>query len=97
MTMPGTVLESQFMNFPAALISAGLGAAFLAAELTFYYQPAWINPDYALGLIFSMRHSKARTAVSRLLINPQSAEFSTLRSVEENAAKYVCGAVKAKD
>lgn len=85
------------MNFPAALISAGLGAAFLAAELTFYYQPAWINPDYALGLIFSMRHSKARTAVSRLLINPQSAEFSTLRSVEENAAKYVCGAVKAKD
>ncbi|MBR1156427.1 hypothetical protein [Bradyrhizobium sp. JYMT SZCCT0428] len=85
------------MNLPAALISAGLGAAFLAAELTFYYQPAWINPDYALGLIFSMRHSKARTAVSRLLINPQSAEFSALRSVEENAAKYVCGAVKAKD
>ena len=34
------------MNFPAALIAAGLGAAFLAAELTFYYQPAWINPDY---------------------------------------------------
>lgn len=85
------------MNLPAAIISAGLGAAFLAAELTFYYQPAWLNPDYALGLIFSMSHSKARTAVSRLLINPQSAEFGTLRSVEENATKYVCGAVKAKD
>lgn len=85
------------MNMPAAVISAGLGAAFLAAELAFYYQPAWINPDYALGVIFSMKHSKARTAVARLLINPQSAEFGTLRTVDAGAAKYVCGAVKAKD
>ena len=67
------------MNLPSALIAAGLGATFLAAELTFYYQPAWINPDHVLGLIFSTNQSKARTAVARLLINPQSAEFGVLR------------------
>jgi hypothetical protein len=42
-------------------------------------------------------HSKARAAVSRLLINPASAQFDVLRSVEADAAKYVCGNVKAKD
>jgi hypothetical protein len=32
-----------------------------------------------------------------LLINPASAQFDVLRSVEADAAKYVCGNVKAKD
>jgi hypothetical protein len=85
------------MNVPAACIAAGLGAAFFAAELTFYFQPDWINLNYVTGLIVSPQHTKARAAVARLLINPDSAEFGSLRSVEVEKAKYVCGAVKAKD
>jgi hypothetical protein len=85
------------MNIPAAVISAGLGAALFAAGSIFYYQPSLIKPDYAWDVIFTTNHSKARAAVLRLLINPASAEFSVLRSVEVDAAKYVCGDVKAKD
>jgi hypothetical protein len=85
------------MNVPAAIIAASLGAVFFAAELTFYLQPAWINSDYLMGVIFSSNHSKARVAVSRLLVNPESAKFGELRTVEAEKAKFVCGAVKAKD
>ena len=85
------------MNLPAAIIATGLGAAFFAAELVFYFQPAWINSDYLLGVVFASNHSKARVAVSRLLVNPPSAEFGELRTVEAEKAKFVCGAVKAKD
>jgi hypothetical protein len=48
-------------------------------------------------MIFNPQHTKARAAVSRLLVNPESAEFGVLRTVEAEKAKYVCGAVKAKD
>jgi hypothetical protein len=85
------------MNVPAAIIATGLGAAFFAAELAFYFQPSWINPDYVMGMIMSPQHTKAKAAVSRLLIDPATAEFSSLRSVEADKAKFVCGAVKAKD
>ena len=85
------------MNVPAACIAAGLGAAFFAAELAFYFQPDWVNLNYVTGLIVSPQHTKARAAVARLLINPDSAEFGSLRSVEVEKAKFVCGAVKAKD
>jgi hypothetical protein len=80
------------LNIRAALVAAGLGAAFFAAELTFR-----LYPDFELSAIFSNNDSKARAAVSRLLINPSSAQFGELRSVKEEAAKYVCGEVKAKD
>jgi hypothetical protein len=79
------------LNIGAALIAVGLGATFFAAELTFR-----IYPDLELTAIFSNDDSKARAAVSRLLIDPSSAEFGRLRSVEE-AEKYVCGDVRAKD
>lgn len=85
------------MNYPAATIAAVLGTVFFAAELTFYFQPSWINSDYLMGVIFSSSHSKARVAVQRLLVDPTSAKFGELRSVEAEKAKYVCGAVKAKD
>src|SRR4051794_20261604 len=45
---------------------------------------------------FAATHQGTR-AVARLLINPDSAEFGSLRSVEVEKAKYVCGAVRAKD
>jgi hypothetical protein len=86
------------MNVPAALIATGFGAAFFVAELTFHISSSFIFPDRDLVLsMFTTNHAKAREAVSRLLISPGSAQFSTLRSVEADAAKYVCGEVKAKD
>jgi hypothetical protein len=83
------------MNAPAAIISAGVGVAFFAAASVFYYQPSFINID-PIDLL-TTHNSKARAAVSRLLLKPASAEFSGLRSVEVDKAKYVCGSVNAKD
>jgi hypothetical protein len=85
------------MNIPAALISAGVGAAFFGVASVWYYQPSFITPDDVLFEMLTTNHSKARAAVSRLLIHPPSAQFDALRSVEANAAKYVCGKVNAKD
>jgi hypothetical protein len=84
------------MKIAAALISAGVAAAFFVATWIFYYQPTFIG-DHAFDAILTTNHSKARAAVSRLLFNPASAQFDVLRSVEVDAAKYVCGNVNAKD
>jgi hypothetical protein len=84
------------MRLPVALISAALGAAFFVVANLLYYQPSLIN-DYTLSVLLTTNHSKARAAVSRLLFNPASAQFDVLRSVETDAAKYVCGNVNAKD
>jgi hypothetical protein len=85
------------MNIPAVVISAGVGIAFFSAASTYYYQPPLTTPDYALLDMLTTNHARARAAVSRLLINPPSAQFDGLRSVETDAAKYVCGKVNAKD
>jgi hypothetical protein len=85
------------MNIPAAIISAAFGAALFAGMNAFHYRSSLITPEYSLGMIFATKHSKARTAVTRLLIDPASADFSALRSVEADAAEYVCGTVRAKD
>ena len=69
------------MNIPAAIISAGVGVALFAAMNAFQYRPSLITPDYSLGKMFATKHSKARSAVTRLLIDPASADFSALRSV----------------
>lgn len=83
------------MNIPAALISACIGGAFFAVCAAFPYRPEFIKVD-AQDLL-APNHAKARTAVSRLLIHPASAEFAGLRSVQLDAAKYVCGTVNARD
>ncbi|UPJ50867.1 hypothetical protein IVB30_05575 [Bradyrhizobium sp. 200] len=85
------------MNIPAAIISAAIGVALFAGMNAFQHRPSLITPDYSLDMIFATKHSKARTAVTRLLIDPASADFSALRSVEEDGAAYVCGTVRAKD
>src|SRR4051812_11757093 len=85
------------MNFRAAMIAAGLGAAYLAAEMLWDYRPSWLSFDPVMDVVFSSSDPKARAAVSRLLINPASADFSTLRTVELDKTKFVCGAVKAKN
>jgi hypothetical protein len=85
------------MNIPAALISASLGTAFFAAGLAYYIQPSLFVTDEALLAMLAPNHSNARAAVLRLLINPASAQFDLLRTVDVDAAKYVCGNVNAKD
>jgi hypothetical protein len=85
------------MNIPAALISTGFGAAFLALGTAYYIQPALFTTDFALIEMLTPNHANARAAVSRLLFNPASAQFDQPRTVEVDAAKYVCGNVNAKD
>jgi hypothetical protein len=85
------------MNIPAALISASLGAAFFAAGLAYYIQPSLFMTDDALLAMLAPNHSNARAAVLRLLFHPASAQFDLLRTVDADAAKYVCGNVNAKD
>ena len=82
------------MNVPGLLIAAAFGGAFFAVEYGLYYQPDFINAD-ALISTLSPEHRRARAAVRHALINPDSAQFGTLRSVEADAARYVCGAVSA--
>jgi len=84
------------MNIPAAIISAAFGVALFAGMNAFQHQSSLSAPDL-LGKIFATKHSKARAAVTRLLIDPASAEFSALRSVEADAVQYVCGTVRAKN
>ena len=85
------------INIPSAIISTVFGVAFFAASSHYYYQPSMGELDHDLPALFTTDHAKARAAVSRLLINPASAEFRELRSVDVDAARYVCGNVKAKD
>jgi hypothetical protein len=82
------------MNLRASIIATCVGAAFLGVGYAWNYQPDIINPDEVWSA-FQSEHRKARAAVSRLLIAPHSARFSGLRTVEADAARYVCGAVKA--
>lgn len=83
------------MNLPAALISVGIGVAFFAAGSVFTYRPDL--PKVDTQDLLAPNHTKARAAVSRLLIHPASAEFTNLRSVQLDAASYVCGNVNATD
>lgn len=85
------------MNLAAATIAGGIGTIFFAAASVFYYQPSFIKPEKVIDAVLTTNQSKARTAVSRLLLSPSSAEFDGLRSVEADGKKYVCGSVRAKD
>jgi hypothetical protein len=85
------------MNLAAATIAGGVGTIFFAAASVFYYQPSFIKPEKIMDAVLTTHQSKARSAVSRLLLNPSSAEFDGLRSVEADGKKYVCGSVRAKD
>lgn len=82
------------VNLRASIIATCIGAAFFGIGYTWNYQPDAIDEIWS---IFQSEHRKARAAVSRMLIEPSSAHFSGLRTVEADAARYVCGAVKAKD
>ncbi|CAN5412179.1 hypothetical protein BH11PSE4_BH11PSE4_25110 [soil metagenome] len=89
--------EAGFMNKIAALISAGVGGAFFSLQVMFPQQMlglvsgVWLD-DYMAG-----DHARARSAVYKVLIDPQSAAFQDLRTVEAAKAKFVCGKVNSKD
>lgn len=86
------------MNKVAALISVGFGAGFFALQTMFPYSTLLdILLFDSIGSLLAADRSKARAAVSKLLINPASAEFDALRTVEVDKAKYVCGKVNGKD
>lgn len=85
------------MNKIAALIALGAGGAFFALELAIPYRPALPFADLSLTSLLSPRHAKARAAVTRLMFDPGSAEFSELRSVDIGSAGYVCGRVNGRD
>ncbi len=84
------------MNIPTLLIAAAISVAFFAAEYRWFYQPDMIKPEIAYDFL-STEHMKARDAVRHRLINPASAQFGELRSVDSEGARFVCGGVKARD
>ncbi len=84
------------MNIPTLLIAAAISVAFFVAEYRWFYQPDMIKPELAYDFL-STEHMKARDAVRHRLVNPSSAQFGELRSVDADGARFVCGGVKAKD
>jgi hypothetical protein len=78
------------------LIVLGIGAVFLALEFIYPYYRASIF-GYSVEPLVNPDQSKARAAVSRLLFDPNSAQFNGLRAVEAQGLQYVCGDVDAKD
>jgi hypothetical protein len=85
------------MNIVAAGISALFGTAVLGVGVIVPYYPSFFGLGDSLQSILSAEQSKARAAVSKLLIDPNSAKFDALREVELKRAKYVCGNVDGKD
>ncbi len=84
------------MNVRAFLVATSIGAAFFAAGYVWNYQPEVIEANNIWSMLES-EHGKARAAVSRVLIAPDSARFNGLRTVDADKARYVCGSVKAMD
>jgi hypothetical protein len=85
------------MKIVAAAISLLIGAAFFAVAFVLPYYPSLFGLGDSLQSIVSGDQSRARAAVSKLLINPDSAKFHALREVKLQIAKYVCGEVDGKD
>ena len=56
----------------------------------------WGN-NLSFDSIFASDHARARAAVYRLLIDPKSATFDAVRTVDVPRASYVCGNVNSKD
>lgn len=82
------------MNLRATLIAACIGAGFFGVGYVWNYQPEMIDSEEVWS-VFQSDHRKARAAVSRLLIEPHSARFSGLHTVDADTTRYVCGAVQA--
>lgn len=84
------------MNVRAFVVATCIGTAFFAAGYAWNYQPEIINAN-EIWSMFESEHGKARAAVLRVLIAPNSAHFNGLRTIDTDQARYVCGSVKAMD
>jgi hypothetical protein len=84
------------MNVRAFAVATCIGATFFAAGYAWNYYPEATKSD-EIWSMFQSEHGKARAAVSRVLIEPDSAHFNGLRTVDGDGARYVCGSVKAMD
>ncbi|WP_441235328.1 hypothetical protein [Bradyrhizobium sp. 930_D9_N1_4] len=82
------------INLRAFAIATCVGAMFFGVGYLWNVQPDLFNPD-EIWSMFQSEHRKARAAVSRMLIEPHSAHFNGLHTVEADSARYVCGVVKA--
>jgi hypothetical protein len=85
------------MNFAAAGISSLIGSAFLAVGIIIPYYPSLFGLGDSVQSVLSAEQSKARAAVYKLLIDPNSAKFYAVREVNIDTARYVCGNVDSKD
>jgi hypothetical protein len=85
------------MNFAAAGVSALIGSAFFAVGIIIPYYPSFFGLGDSVQSALSAEHAKARSAVYKLLINPNSAKFYAMREVTIGAGRYVCGNVDSKD
>ncbi|WP_354254185.1 hypothetical protein [Bradyrhizobium sp. F1.13.3] len=84
------------MNVRAFVIATCIGTAFFAAGYAWNYQPDFIDAS-EIWSMFESEHGKARAAVLRVLIAPNSAHFNGLRTIDADRGRYVCGSVKAMD
>lgn len=84
------------MNVRAFVIATCIGTTFFAAGYAWNYQPEIINAN-EIWSMFESEHGKARAAVLRVLVAPNSAHFNGLRTIDADQARYVCGSVKAMD
>ncbi|MCK1314372.1 hypothetical protein [Bradyrhizobium sp. 23] len=84
------------MNVRAFVIATCIGTTFFAAGYAWNYQPEIINAN-EIWSMFESEHGKARAAVLRFLVAPNSAHFNGLRTIDADQARYVCGSVKAMD
>ena len=85
------------MNKIAAVIAAGAGATFMTLGFMFPQKMSALVTNLSLDEIFSNDHARARAAVYKLLIDPNSASFEAVRTVDLAQASYVCGNVNSKD
>src|SRR4051812_22169895 len=85
------------MNKLAALIAVGIGGSFMSLQLMFPQQMAGLLFDVSLDDFMAGDHARARSAVYKVLIDPQSATFQDLRTVEAGKARFVCGKVNSRD
>src|ERR1700761_3923705 len=87
---------THLVNIPTLLIAAAICVAFFVAAHRWFYQPDMVKPEIAFDFL-STEHMKARAAVRHRLIDPASAQFGKLRSVDSKGARFVCGGVNARD
>lgn len=85
------------MNKTAAIIAVGVGSGFMALQIAFPQQMSGMLFGFSLDDFMAGDHARARAAVYKVLIDPQSAAFQDLRTVEAAKAKFVCGKVNSKD